>query len=66
LPHQRNEDRPRIALARADELVPLIAATGELVDALRSLVLRMEADVDNPARRLDTLLVHENRIAKFR
>jgi hypothetical protein len=32
---------PSALLARADELVPLIAATGELVGASRSLVLRL-------------------------
>jgi hypothetical protein len=32
---------PPALLARADELVPLIAATGELVNARRSTVLRL-------------------------
>lgn len=32
---------PQALLARADELVPLVAVSGELVGASRSLVLRM-------------------------
>jgi hypothetical protein len=32
---------PPSLLARADELVPLVAATGELVGASRSMVLRL-------------------------